>query len=126
MLKSEKNQRQVAKDLRISRCAVQNIQKKYVESGTIDDLPKCGRPPKNSQRSERQLKTNPKLTAGELQNEWNGYEPVSIWTVRGILRKYGLFGRIADVVHISARSKLKIDYNGVDNTNVWIFPFGRV
>ena len=43
----------------------------------------------------RLSKTNPKLTAGELQNEWNGCEPVSICTVRGILRKYRLFGRIA-------------------------------
>ena len=55
MLKSEKSQRQVAKSLGISRCAVQNIHKKYVESGTTDDLPKCGRPPKNSQKLSSEL-----------------------------------------------------------------------
>jgi len=34
---------------------VQIIWKKYVESGTIDDLLECGRRSKNSKRSERHL-----------------------------------------------------------------------
>jgi len=99
MLQAKKSQREVAKHYEISRCAVQNIWKKYLESGTLCDLPKCGRPRKNSTRSERLLirlsKANPKLTAGQLKKDWNACESVSIWTVRAILRRYGLFGRIA-------------------------------
>jgi len=99
MIKGGNSQRDVAKQLSISRRAVQNTWKKYLQNGTTDDLPKSGRPPKNDERSERRLvrlsKASPKLTAAELRHEWHGCKAVSIWTVRGILRKYGLHGRIA-------------------------------
>jgi len=55
MLKGKNSQSEVAKQLSISRRAVQNIWKKYLENGTTDDLPKSGRPSKNEEKSVRRI-----------------------------------------------------------------------
>jgi len=61
------SQIKIAKDLSISRRAVQNILKKLRDHNTIVDLPKTGGPALNSARSVRVLirdsKKNPKKTA---------------------------------------------------------------
>ena len=65
ILKSGKSQRQVAKDLKISRCIVQNMWKNTVPKNT-----EKYRQSKNSKRTERRLIRLLK------------YKIVSIWTVR--------------------------------------------
>lgn len=93
------SQRLVAKSFGVSRCAVQAIHKKCIVTGSVDDRPKSGRPPKTSIRERRTLirlsKKNPFLSASQLRNEWKTERFVSKSTVKNILRKYGLFGRIA-------------------------------
>ena len=93
------SQKMIAQDLNISRHAVQHIIKKFMEHGTTENLPKSGRPPLNTTRSVRLLvrdaKVNPKKTAPELLKDWESSVPTSVTTVKRILRKYNLFGRIA-------------------------------
>ena len=93
------SQSAVARDFQISRCSVQSIWKKFLTSGHVNDMHRSGRPRKSDERNDRKLirlsKKNPKATAADLRNEWNMQENISVATVQRILRKYGLFGRIA-------------------------------
>ena len=57
----------------------------------------------------------PKLTAAVLGNEWHGYNAVSIWTVRGILRKSGLHGRIAARQSYLSKKNIAIRKNLFNN-----------
>ena len=98
-LKQGWSQRKVAKELNISRNAVQYIILKLKRHNTLEDLFKSGRRPKNTKRSERSLirmsKENPQKTASRLLIDWKSSQTSSVSTVKRILRKYGLFGRIA-------------------------------
>ena len=88
---------------------------KFQQHETLENLPKSGRKPDNTPRSERLLirasKENPKKTARELLIEWKSSHTSSVSTVKRILRKYGLFGRIAakkpllNERHVSSRLK---------------------
>lgn len=120
-LKEGFSQREVSKDLNISRNAVQNIIRKLQQHGTLENLCKSGRKPKNTPRSERSLirmsTQNPQKTARDLLIDWKLSQTSSVSTVKRILRKYGLFGRIAakkpylNERHIKNRLKWCRDYN---------------
>ena len=106
-LKDGWSQRKVAIDLNISRHAIQRIVLKF--------LPKSGRKPDNTPRSERLLirasKGNPKKTARQLLMEWKSSHTSSVSTMKRFLRKYGLIGWIAvkksllNERHVSSRLK---------------------
>lgn len=98
-IKSGKSQRQVAKINKVSRRSVQEIIKKYIKTGTIQDLPRSGRPSLTSSAENRYLiylsKRHPTHTASDLMSNWHTNVSVSIDTTKRILRKYGLCGRVA-------------------------------
>ena len=66
---------------------------------TLEDLQKSSRPRRNDDRCERLLfrdaRCHSKKTAREFQIDWKSSKPTSMSTVKSILRKYGLLGRIA-------------------------------
>jgi len=90
--------------------------KKFHTSGSVNNLPRSGRPRKSNERSDRKLsrlsKINPKSTSPELRDELNFPGNISVTTVKRILRIYGLLGRIAarkpflTKVHILRRKKV--------------------
>ena len=92
------SQRHIARELKISRCAVQNILKKNRIFSNIRNQNK-GRKPKMNIRAQRKLiimsKQNPTLTANEIRREAGVRNDVSVDTVKRILRSANLFGRIA-------------------------------
>ena len=93
------SQRKIAMDLNISKHGVQRILTKFQQYKTLEDLQKSGRPRRNDDRCEglliRDLRCHPKKTARELQIDWRSSKPTSMSTVKSILRKYKLLGRIA-------------------------------
>ena len=62
-------------------------------------MPKCGRKTKTTDREQRKLirmaKINPFQSASELLREWTISRNVSLSTVKRILKKYGLLGRVS-------------------------------
>ena len=102
LFKANVSQRLIARKLQISlTCsnAVQHIIRKFQCGYGISNLQKWGAPRKTSIREERRIiirsKANPKLTANELRTECGLSEKVSVDTVKRILRRAGLYGRIA-------------------------------
>jgi len=105
---------------KISKHAIQHMIRK-LQHGTLRNLSKSGRRPKNTQRSERSLnqmsKKNPQKTARDLFINWKSSQTNSLSTVKRILRKYGLFGRFAakkpylNERHIKNRLKWCRDYS---------------
>jgi len=93
------SQRKVADQLQISRGGVRNIMKKFKSSGIIADVPKTGRPRKLSVKKQRLIiiksKLNPRWTANMLRSDGNINHLVSVDTVKRILRRAKLFGRVA-------------------------------
>lgn len=92
------SQREIAKKLKISRCAVQTALKNFDNGLHYKDKLRCGRPRKSDERDDRALvrlsERNPFKTAKELRQEW--ISPLlSKTTVRRRLAKAGLHGRIA-------------------------------
>lgn len=120
-LKEGYSQRKVSNEFNISRNAVQYILRKLQQHGTLDNLSKSGRKPKNTQRAERSLirmsKQNPLKTARDLFMVWKSSQTSSVSTVKRILRKYGLLGRIAakkpylNERHVKNRLKWCRDYS---------------
>jgi transposase len=94
-----KSQRSIAKLLQVSRCGVQEILHKYKKTGSVEDRQKTGRKQKTTARDQRKLvrlsKRNPNFSARQLLNSWIPSSNVSLTTVKRILRKYGLFGRVS-------------------------------
>jgi len=115
--------RKVAIDLNISRQAIQRIELKFQQHETLENLPKSGRIPDNTPKSERLLicapKGNPKKTAHELLMKLKSIH-TSVSTVKRILRKYGLIGWIAakkhllNERHVSSRLKWCKAYSMLD------------
>ena len=70
---------------------------KFQQHEILENLPKSGRKPNNTHRSERLLiratKENPKKAARKLLMEWKFSHTSSVSTVKHILRKYGLIER---------------------------------
>ena len=88
---------------------------KFQQHETLENLPNSGRKPDNTPRSERLLicvsKGNPKKTSLELLMNWKSSHTSSVNTMKRILRKYGLIGRMAarkpllNERHVSSRLK---------------------
>ena len=72
---------------------------KFKEHDLIENLPKIGRPALKSNSSIplliRDEKRNTKKKAPDLLKEWKSSVLISVNTVKRILRKYQMFGRIA-------------------------------
>lgn len=94
-----KSYREVGRLFGFSHTAIRKLFNKYVQTKSITDLPKSGRPSKSSQRERRNLlricRTNPKWTSRMLQSAWNTNKLISLSTVKRILNKAKYFGRIA-------------------------------
>ena len=115
------SQRQIAHNLCVSRRSVQEIAKKHAKTGNVDDLRRCGRPSKTTIRENRNLtilsKKYPSSSAADLRREWKTNSSISISTVKRILAKYGLHGRIAakkpflNLKHIRNRFMWSLLYN---------------
>jgi transposase len=99
MHRQGKSQRFIAQNFEISRGAVRGIVKKFLKYGTIENMKKSGRPNKTSIREQKKLCnisiSNPFYSASQLHKNWHPSSNVSLSTVKRILRKYKLFGRVA-------------------------------
>ena len=98
MLLEGKSQRQISKSEKFSQPAVRKIWIKYQKTKSVLDLPKSGRPMKTTPREQRFLcmasKKSPFKCATEVASEVSLSQNCSINTVKRILHKYGLYGRI--------------------------------
>jgi len=98
-LKNGIGQRETSRNLEIPRTTVQNVWKRFLQTGTVDDKEKTGRPTKFSQRDRRKLyfesRRHPFFTAREVLRCAGDMPNMSIWTARRILRRFGLHGRVA-------------------------------
>jgi len=92
-------QRETSRYLGIPRTTVQNVWKRFVSTGSIDDHEKSGRPIKTNARDRRRLvlecKRHTFFTATELRCSAGNLSHISIGTAKRILRNYGLHGRVA-------------------------------
>ena len=116
LYQNNKSQRNIAVQLGISKTGVQHTIKRYQLHKSIEDLPRSGRPTIINEREARCLtrisKLHPKFTSRQLRSEIPSFHNTSLTTVKLILRKYGLFGRIA------AR-KPKLNKKQIKNRLVW-------
>jgi transposase len=93
--------RQIAKDLVLTKSAVESLLKKYTATGSIANKPRYGRPKKLSMRQERSLqravKVEPRTTATALAKDMKTREKVTVSPemIRRALRAAGLNGRVA-------------------------------
>lgn len=90
---------EVADIFNVSQRQVERIRKRFQETGDVHDKPRTGRPRKTTDREDRllvrQSKAVPFATAAQLQENWSSENPVSTRTVRRILARNDLHGRIA-------------------------------
>lgn len=93
------SQTKTALEFGVSRRSVQEVMRKYREGHGIENLKKCGRRRKLTERQERKLaresRKNPKMTANELRFALDLSSSVSTNTVKRSLRRANLFGRVA-------------------------------
>jgi len=98
-MQDQPNLKKVARDLNLCRTTVRNIWKKFLETGSISDKRKSGRPPLLTGRGQRNLcvlaKKFPFLGPLELLQGSTSYPKMSKSTIKRYLRKSGLFGRLA-------------------------------
>jgi len=98
-LKKGIGQRETARNLGIPRTTVQKFWKRFMATGTVDDKPNPGRLTRYTERDRRKLciesRRHPFFTAREVQRSAFNTSNMSIWTVRCILRRSGLHGRVA-------------------------------
>ena len=97
---------------------------KFQQHKTLEDLQKSGRSRRNDDRCERLLirddRCHPKKTSRELQIDWRSSKPTSMSTVKSILKKYGLLGRIVtrkpflNEQHVHSRLNWCKTYSKVD------------
>ena len=100
-LNSGSSERDVAKNLKISKTAVHSIWKKYLTYGTIEDLPRPGRPCKCTARDKRrivsQVNKDPTLTSREIAENYNIAQPpskkLSAPFIRQVLLEKGIRAR---------------------------------
>lgn len=115
----EVSQRGIANLLKISRCSVQNIIKKQKLYGSVENRPKTGRPRVLTIREERSLirksLIDPFLTAPKLFSEIG---KASVATIRRLLLKNGIYGRIAAKVPFLNKKHIKARLN-------WAIAYGR-
>lgn len=93
------SQQKIAQMVNVSRCAVQHILKKHSLGLSIADVPRKGRPSKLTNHTRRcivrESKKNPFLTANQIRSSLNLTSTICTETVKSVLRKNGLRGRIA-------------------------------
>lgn len=89
----------ISASLKVSRCAIRNILKKYRNGYGIANLSKTCTPCKLTQREKKSLviqsKKNRFLTANQLRRLCDVEDKVSVSTVKRVLRSAQLFGRVA-------------------------------
>ena len=99
MFNGGSTQREITRVLKISLCGVQNILKKFKSHKTLENLPKSGRPRKLTKAAARYIvlksKSNPTFTARMVMTRCGVSHLVKIDTVKRILRRARLYGRIA-------------------------------
>lgn len=110
-IKDGKSQRAIAKIEKINQCTVRKLWIKYMDTGSVFDRVKSGRPRKTSVRDERLLcilsKKSPFKCAPDLHKDACLEGKCSISTVKRILIKYGLRGRIAAKKPLLTRKHIK-------------------
>lgn len=93
------SQKAIAKKYNISRSGVQHTLKKFFAGLPLKDMPRSGRPEKITIYDRRciirESKKNPFKTANEIRSSLNLNDVICTETVKSVLRKYGLKGRIA-------------------------------
>jgi transposase len=94
-----KSAAEVANIFNVSKWSVERIRKRFQETGDVHDMPRTGRPRKTTTREDRllvrQSRASPTATATELNESWSPENHVSKRTIRRILTRNGLHGRIA-------------------------------
>jgi len=98
-MQDQPNLKKVARDLKLCRTTVPKIWKKFLETRSIADKRKSGRPPLLSISGQRNLcntaKKFPFLGPLELVQDSTSYPNISRSTIKRYLRKSGLIGRVA-------------------------------
>ena len=84
-----KSPAEVADIFNVSKRQVERIRKRYQETGDVHDRPR------SADHARQLLETTACWSASQLQEEWTPATPVSSRTVRRILARNGLHGRIA-------------------------------
>jgi len=96
---NSKSAAEVANIFNVSKRSVERIQKRFQETGDVHDKPRTGRPRRTTSREDRllvrQSRASPFATSTELNERWSPENPVSKRTIRRILARNGLHGRIA-------------------------------
>lgn len=99
--KSGKSQREIAKIVKKARTTVENIIQRFKNEGRVTNKPKISTKKLFSERQERwivnQIKINPRLSAPKLRDMVEKHFNISCnaETIRRVLRKDGVNGRIA-------------------------------
>jgi len=98
-MQDQPNLKKVARDLKLCRTTVEKSGRSFLETVSIADKRKSGRPPLLSVRGQRNLcntaKRFPFLGPLELVQGSTNYPNMSRSTIKRYLRKLGLIGRIA-------------------------------
>ncbi|CAF1512237.1 unnamed protein product [Didymodactylos carnosus] len=112
----------MSKQLKISRCYVQNAIKKYEELGRYGDLKHTGRPKILSDREVRHLKKlvkgDSRLSAAKIASDLNSSlpKPVTIRTVRRYLKDLGFDKNMSTAISTSVlcttKQKLRLELQG--------------
>ena len=94
-----KSFREVGRKYGFSQTAVHKLCNKYEKTNGIENLQKSGRLKKTSKKEDRKLvqmyRANCKWTSKKLLHNWNINKSVSVSTVKRILHKAKIFGRIS-------------------------------
>ena len=108
-------QRELARKYKVSRSAIENIEKKQREGYEVKDKQRSGRPTKLNQRDKRKIviesKRNPFATASEVCSEARVADKLTTRTVSRVLRNAGLPGCISKKKPaLNIRQKQKGDF----------------
>lgn len=99
--KTGKSNRQISRELKISKTAVDYNVKKFASSQSVENKTRSGRPKVTTSSEDRKIvitsKRNRRLTAPEIAAEVNveRSQPVSVSTVKRRLQEADLHGRVA-------------------------------
>lgn len=100
MFKRRETQSTISRALNIGRTSVRKVWLKFLQTGSVADKKKSGRPKKISGKEIRMLtrtsKKNPFLTAAEVLDESGIDKDVTLRTIQSYLSRSGLPGRIAE------------------------------
>lgn len=98
-LESGKSLMQVSNELNVPKSTAHSIWKKYCATGSVINKIRSGRPSKTTEKERRiicrESKKNPFSSAIMIRNQISLSKNVSVWTIRRILQKDKLHGRVA-------------------------------